>query len=94
VRRAAKIDSNQSAIVKALRDIPGVSVEVGHDDILVGFRGKSYWYEIKSPEAISKRTGKVKDSQLTKSERDRLANFRGHYSVVSDVYEIMEEIGI
>jgi hypothetical protein len=94
VRRAAKIDDNQPDIVKALRKIPGVTVEVGHDDILVGYKGRTYWFEVKHPDAISKRTGTVKNSEITKSERGRLDNFTGHYSVIWDVCHILKELGI
>lgn len=38
-RRAARIDKNQPEIVKILRSVPGVSVELGKDDI----RGVTYW---------------------------------------------------
>ena len=67
-RRAARIDENQSAIVNALRDIPGLSVALEHDDILVGYKGKTFWYEIKKEDGLLKkdgtfRKGKVKQGQ-------------------------------
>ena len=56
-RKAAKVDANQADIVKELRAL-GYSVELNHDDILVGHRGKTYWFEIKTgPKA------EVKESQ-------------------------------
>ena len=88
------MDENQPSIVKALRKIPGVSVEVGHDDILVGYKGRTYWFEVKRPDAISKRTGMVKDSEITPSELDRMNNFSGHYTIVWEVEHILEAIGI
>lgn len=91
---AKKVDANQPAIVKALRDIPGVTVEVGHDDILVGYKGRTFWFEVKSPESISPRTGQVRLSAVTASERERAATWRGHYQFVSSADEIMEAIGI
>jgi len=81
-------------MVKALRQIPGVTVTVGMDDILVGHKGKTYWFEVKAPEAISKRTGMVKDSEITPSERERLDNWSGHYSIVWDLNHILQEIGV
>jgi len=92
MRRAAKVDENQSAIVAALRQLPGVTVEVGHDDILVGYRGRTYWFEIKRPDAVSRKTGEVKPSQLTESERKRLATWCGHYAVVWDSSQIIEAL--
>ena len=59
MRRAARVDKNQKEIVKALRSIPGVSVALGHDDLLVGFRSKTYWFELKSSEKASKQEGIV-----------------------------------
>jgi len=38
-RFARRVDSNQAEIVEALRKLEGFGVEVGHDDILVGYGG-------------------------------------------------------
>lgn len=52
MRRAAKIDANQPAIVQALRAV-GASVQSlaavgkGCPDLLVGFRGSDYLLEVK-----------------------------------------------
>lgn len=46
-RQAAKVDRSQTAIVRQLRSIPGVTVEPGHDDVLCGWKGVTYWFEIK-----------------------------------------------
>lgn len=91
-RRAANVDKNQSDIVKTLRSIPGVSAETGHDDILVGFNGDTFWYEIKSNNAVSKRTGKVLESCIKKGQKELRSEFKGHYRIVSSVEEIIEEI--
>lgn len=91
-RRAAKVDENQKSIVKALRQLPNITVAVGHDDILVGRNGRTYWFEIKRPEAISKKTGEVKASEITDSEQKLAKEWRGHYSIVSTLEEILEEI--
>ena len=56
MRRAAKIDANQPAIVEALRSVAGVSVcslaglGDGVPDLLVGARGLSYLCEVKDGE--------------------------------------------
>jgi len=93
MRRASRTDDNQSDIVKDLRKIPGISVCVGHDDILVGYCGDTYWFEIKRPAAISKRTGYVKASEITPSEQDRLDTWRGHYSIAWKLDQVLQEIG-
>ena len=87
--RAAKIDSNQSGIVAALRAIPGVTVAVGHDDIIVGRNGKSYWYEVKASEASKRR------NDLTATEQRRFEReWQGHYKIVCSLDEILKDMGI
>lgn len=93
-RRAAKIDANQPEIVKALRSIPGVSVEVGHDDILVGYQGKTHWIELKEPDAVSKRTGEIKPSSIKDSQHKLLQNYTGHYAICWSLDQVLAEIGI
>lgn len=93
-RRAKKIDDNQNDIVKALRAIPGVEVEVDHDDIFVGYKNGNWWFEIKNTDVVNLKTGKVWPSALTKTERDRLMTWPGHYSVVWNLDQILEQLGI
>ena len=80
-RRAAKIDANQPDIVKELRKL-GYSVAVGHDDILVGANGKTYWFEIKTHEKAP-----VKESQ-----HKLIAEWKGHYAIVWTTEMILKEI--
>lgn len=90
-RRADRIDENQPDIVKTLRDL-GYSVETGKDDILVGHRGKTYWYEIKTEGCRSKKTGLILDSKIKPSQHDLLRNYKGHYKIVTSWEEIVEDI--
>ena len=90
-RRAAKIDRNQPAIVDALRRL-GYSVIVGHDDILVGHNGKTFWFEIKEPETVSKKTGRINDSSIKDSQKELLATYKGHYKIVWNVQQIIDDI--
>jgi len=79
--RHKKIDANQPEIVKDLRAM-GYSVELGHDDILVGAHGKTYWFEIKTgPRA-----------EIKESQEKLLAEFKGHYKIVWNLEMIREEI--
>ena len=80
-RRAAKIDANQNEIVDELRAL-GYSVVPGHDDILVGHNGKTYWFEIKTgPKAA------VKESQ-----KKLLAEYKGHYAIAWSTEMIIREL--
>ena len=83
-RQAARVDSNQSEIVDMLRQIPGISVSVGHDDILVGHLGKTYWYEIKVSEK----------SPIKSSQTRLLKEWRGHYKIVWSLNMILEDLKI
>ena len=91
-RRAAKVDANQAQIVSDLRMIPGCKVEPGHDDILVGYKGRTYWFEIKDPECVSKRTGNILENEKQKSQKRLEQEWTGHYRIVSTFDEIWQEI--
>jgi hypothetical protein len=93
-RFAAKSDSNQAEIVKALRSIPGVTVETGKDDLLVGFKGRTYWIELKAGGAVSKKTGRVLESAKKQSQKKLETTWTGHYQIVSSLEEILQAIGI
>lgn len=83
-RRAAKVDANQPDIVEALRKIPGVSVQLDVDDILVGYKGQTYWYEIKvDPKS------EVKPAQYKIAKE-----YTGHYKFAFSLSDILEDIGI
>lgn len=85
-RRIARVDSNQSGIVKALRKM-GYTVALDHDDILVGHRGRTFWYELKESEQASKAKSKTVIAQ------HELANtWRGHYKIVWSLEMILEDI--
>ena len=93
LRRAAKIDKNQPEIVEQLESIPGVTVALKHDDILVGRNGHTYWFEIKNPDKI-KKNGELSATALKESQKKIRATWTGHYSVVWSIEQILGEIGI
>lgn len=92
-KHRSKIDNNQNEIVDALCKIPGVTVAVNHDDIIVGNLGVNYWYEIKQ-EDIYKKDGELKKGVLKDSQIKLLAEWEGHYRVVWTLDMILKEIGI
>lgn len=93
-RRAAKVDANQPEIVAILRDVPGVTVQTGMDDILVGHQGRTYWFEIKEPRTLSKTTGEILEAEIKPSQKLLRATWAGHYRIVTNVDEILQEIGV
>jgi hypothetical protein len=93
-RRAQRTDENQPEIVKQLRTIPGVRVQTGHDDILVGYRGRTYWYEIKDPKKLFNADGSIKEKEIKPSQRKLEADFTGHYKIVWTLDMILEDMGI
>ena len=92
-RRAAKVDANQPGIVQALRKIPGVTVEVGHDDILVGHNGRTYWFELK-PESAVGADGEVLASKVKGTQRELEKTWQGHYRIVWSLDQILADMGI
>jgi hypothetical protein len=93
-RRAAKIDANQPEIVDALRDTPGVTVQLGMDDILVGYKGVTYWYEIKDPAKLFNKDGSFRKGEIKPSQEKLLAEWKGRYKIVWSIEMILEDIGI
>lgn len=94
MRRAARIDANQNAIVEALRDIPGVSVAItsqlgaGFPDIVIGFGARNYLIELKDgSKPPSKR-------ELTEDEYEFFAQWRGQVEVALNLDECLEIIGL
>ncbi len=93
-RQAAKIDDNQNEIVKALRAIPGVTVSPNHDDLLVGYKGRTYWFEVKNPDKLSKKGNYLIDSARKDSQRKLEREWEGHYRVVWSLEQILIDLGI
>ena len=92
-KHRSKIDTNQNDIVRKLRSIPGVTVALNHDDILCGYKGKTYWYEIKQ-ESPYKANGELKKGVLKDSQVKLLSEWEGHYKVIWALNQILEELGI
>ncbi len=80
-RRKDRVDSNQAEIVKDLRKL-GYSVIPGHDDILVGKNGRTYWFELKENSK----------SKLQPSQEELLEEYQGHYKIVWSLDMILEDI--
>jgi hypothetical protein len=64
MRRAAKVDANQAAIVEALRKcgcsvLSLAAIGKGAPDLLIGLRGKNVLAEVKNPDT----RGKLNDLQ-------------------------------
>ena len=92
--RAKRIDDNQRAIVKALRSIPGCTVESlaavgkGVPDLLCGFRGRNYLIEIKDGEKSPSRR------KLTPAQVDWHQQWCGTVHIVTCYNDALEVIGL
>jgi hypothetical protein len=88
MRRAAKVDANQAEIVKKIRSI-GASVHSvaqlkGFCDIVVGFRGKNFLFEIKDEnQPPSKR-------KLTEMEAKFQLSWQGQIDTIINFDEALE----
>ncbi len=92
-KNRTKKDANEKDIVDELLKEPGISVELGHDDILVGFRGKTYWFEIKDPAKTLDKDGRVKKDAIKPSQIKLLREYTGHYRIVWTLDEILKDLG-
>lgn len=96
MRRAAKTDRNHSEIVKAFRQFGAGVLDlsaVGHGcpDTAVGFRGNTYFFEIKD--------GLLSPSRrvLTADQQKFFDSWPGHAEVVQSVEQAIErmaELGV
>lgn len=92
MRRRAKIDANQPLIVRALRDAGAVvqslsQMGCGVPDLLVGFRGKNFLFEIKDP------TRKPSERTLTDDEKAWHCAWMGQVKTIETIEEALRAIG-
>lgn len=87
-----RVDANQQEVVRVLRTAPGVSVAVtsmlgkGYPDLNVGWKERSFHYELKDPsQPASKR-------KLTPDEQEWHAKWTGHVEVVTTADEIFDSL--
>lgn len=87
MRKYGKVDANHSEIVDALRKIGAsvqsiASVGSGCPDLVVGFRGRNYLFEIKGQGA-----------KLTEDEHDWHRDWKGLVDVVHSIEETFRILG-
>lgn len=93
MRRAAKVDDNQTEIVEALRKA-GASVQPLHavgkgcPDILCGFRGTNYAIEIKDGSKPPSARG------LTDAQRRWHIHWNGQKAIAESVDDALRIIGV
>jgi Holliday junction resolvase len=89
MRKAAKIDDNQKAIVNVLRQI-GASVQSlaatgkGCPDLLVGYHGINYLMEVKDGDKVPSK------QKLTIDQEDWHSLWRGTVHIVKSVDEALK----
>lgn len=86
MRRAARIDENQPAIVAALREFgatvqPLHSVGGGCPDIMCGYKGRNFLFEIKNPAKPKS------DQNLTEDQIEWVMMWRGQHMVIKSAVE-------
>lgn len=89
MRLRGRTDANQQEIVRDLRKL-GASVALtsnlgsGYPDILVGWQGKNYWFELKDPTQPSSKR------KLTEDEQDFRLCWEGHIATAETLEDIMD----
>lgn len=86
-RWSRQTDENQKTIVRDLRALPGVTVEIiGQPvDLAVGYRGRTYLVEIKNL--------KGKGKTYTPAQERFFERWTGGYLVATEIDEILDLIG-
>ena len=93
MRRAARVDANQTEIVSALRKVgatvqPLHAVGLGCPDLLVGYRGINYLIEVKDGDKPpSKR-------KLTEDQIEWHKNWRGQKAIAENTNQALQVIGV
>ncbi len=93
MRRAARVDRNQAEIVRVLRAI-GASVQHLHSvgkgcpDLLVGYQGINYLFEIKDG------TKPRSQRKLTPDEVEFFMSWRGRAYIVDSVHQALVILGV
>ena len=83
MRRAARVDVNQTEIVKALRKIGASVYVIGYPvDLLVGYRGSSIALEVKSGDSW----------RLTQVQKDFFRDFKGEAYIVDSVKAALKAV--
>ena len=90
MRRASRTDANQAEIVKVLREFGCTVVDLsavgsGCPDIVVGYQGRNYFFELKLP---------AKASRLNAVQRRWHDAWQGQASVVRCVGAALDALGI
>lgn len=82
-------DKNESGIVKALRDIPGLSVVVlsakDVPDLLIGYQGNNFLVEVKNKQGLNR---------LQEGQSEFLENWKGQVAVAHSLEDILDILGI
>lgn len=86
MRRSAKVDANQAAIVRRLRQLGASVVDLsgvggGCPDLLVGARGSNVLLEVKNPDGRARRVKSTRDV-LRREQRDWHDSWRGPRPVI------------
>lgn len=73
MRRAAKVDGNQAAIVRALRKIGCDVYVIGKPvDLVCGYRARNFLIEVKDPNG---------SNRLTPAQKEFIATWRGQVRI-------------
>jgi hypothetical protein len=88
--RKNKTDKNQKAICAGLQKVGATvaylqGVKGGCPDLIVGYKGKNYLFEIKNPET---------NGQLNDLQKEFFANWKGQVVVIKTLKEAYGFLGI
>jgi len=91
---AKRRDENEKEIVAELRS-RGVSVMYSDEvDLIIGFRGRTYLFEVKQHDKLFLKDGVTFRAGAIKPSQSKLmSTWRGHWSIVWSIEQILTQIG-
>ena len=64
-------------------------------DLICGWRGRTFLFEVKSPKKLYKKDGiTYRKGAIKKSQSKLMAHWQGHYAVVTSIDDILYEMDI
>lgn len=93
MRKYGKVDANQTEIVRQLRllgcsVVSTASIGGGFPDVVVGYRGRNYLFEIKILEGVRN----PKPAKLTSDEVEFMASWKGQVHIATCLDDVLKVI--
>lgn len=87
-----KPDNNQPEIIRKLREIPGMVVYPGYNDLIIGYGKVTCWIELKNPEKCLKKDGGFTNDAFTDKQKKIDNEFTGCRIIATSYNQVIEGV--